>query len=143
MPLPARLPGVDLTDIFYLHGFASSAKSTKAAYFAERLRARGLSLRCPDFNEPDFRSLTITRMLDQLARDLDGIGPAAIVGSRKLRRFDRCPLFFFIPPENALLDLSGCGFHPKRQTTARELFGWRSCLSRVYEYEAALSDFDL
>jgi hypothetical protein len=68
--------------VFYLHGFASSAKSTKAAYFAERLRDRGVSLRCPDFNEPDFATLTMTRMLDQIARDLEDAGGAAsLIGS--------------------------------------------------------------
>jgi uncharacterized protein len=70
--------------VFYLHGFASSANSTKAAYFAERLRASGITLRCPDFNEPDFATLTMTRMLDQLNRDLpDGKTepPATLAGS--------------------------------------------------------------
>ena len=56
--------------IYYLHGFASSPRSKKAVYFAEQLRAHGLTLRCPDFNEPDFSSLTMTRMLDQLAADI-------------------------------------------------------------------------
>jgi pimeloyl-ACP methyl ester carboxylesterase len=70
-------------DVLYLHGFASSAASRKAAYLADRLRPFGIALRCPDFNEPDFRTLTMTRMLDRLGRelaDLDG-RPAALVGS--------------------------------------------------------------
>jgi pimeloyl-ACP methyl ester carboxylesterase len=56
--------------IYYLHGFASSARSKKAEYFGARLRAHGVALRCPDFNEPAFATLTLTRMLDQLAADL-------------------------------------------------------------------------
>jgi uncharacterized protein len=69
--------------VFYLHGFASSAKSTKAGYFAERLREHGIMLRCPDFNEPDFTTLTLTRMLDQLRTRLDESGerPATVIGS--------------------------------------------------------------
>jgi pimeloyl-ACP methyl ester carboxylesterase len=68
--------------IFYLHGFASSAKSTKAGFFAERLREHGAVLRCPDFNEPDFATLTLTRMLDQLGGELRrGDGPVALIGS--------------------------------------------------------------
>ncbi len=69
--------------LFYLHGFASSAQSKKAAYFAERLRAHGVTLRCPDFNEPDFPSLTMTRMLDRLAADIATIAPQpiALIGS--------------------------------------------------------------
>ncbi len=72
--------------VFYLHGFASSAHSTKAAYFAERLRASGITMRCPDFNEPDFAALTMTRMLDQLDRELpDGrTEPAATVAGSSL-----------------------------------------------------------
>ena len=54
--------------VFYLHGFASSARSTKAAFFAERLRPHGLELQCPDFNEPDFETLTVSRMLEQVDR---------------------------------------------------------------------------
>ena len=70
------------TPVFYLHGFASSAKSTKAGYFAERLRPYGIELRCPDFNEPDFASLTVTRMLDQLGRELGSVdAPAVLMGS--------------------------------------------------------------
>jgi pimeloyl-ACP methyl ester carboxylesterase len=64
--------------ILYLHGFASSSQSTKAAFFGERLRARGLHFSCPDFNEPDFRSLTMTRMLARVAREVDGANEAAV-----------------------------------------------------------------
>jgi pimeloyl-ACP methyl ester carboxylesterase len=69
--------------MFYLHGFASSPKSTKVGYFTEQLRAHGIELRCPDFNQPDFSTLTMTRMLDQLGAELarlDG-APAALFGS--------------------------------------------------------------
>jgi hypothetical protein len=71
--------------VFYLHGFASSARSTKAAYFEQRLRSLKIPFRCPDFNEPDFRSLTMTRMLGQLETELAGDGsssaPATLIGS--------------------------------------------------------------
>jgi pimeloyl-ACP methyl ester carboxylesterase len=67
--------------VFYLHGFASSARSTKAAYFAERLAPLGVPFRCPDFNEPDFRSMTMTRMLQQLDAELGDAPPAVLIGS--------------------------------------------------------------
>ncbi|HEY7172508.1 MAG TPA: YqiA/YcfP family alpha/beta fold hydrolase [Vicinamibacterales bacterium] len=69
--------------VFYLHGFASSSQSTKAAYFRERLQARNVPVITPDFNEPDFASLTMTRMLDQLGRELAAVddGPIALMGS--------------------------------------------------------------
>ena len=68
--------------VVYLHGFASSAGSTKAGYFGERLREHGLTLECPDFNRPDFRTLTMTRMLGQLAAVLEASDiPGTLIGS--------------------------------------------------------------
>lgn len=64
---------------FYLHGFASSPASTKAARFAERLGARGLAVHVPDLNEPDFSTLTITRMLDQVGRAIEALPPAPVM----------------------------------------------------------------
>jgi pimeloyl-ACP methyl ester carboxylesterase len=55
---------------YYLHGFASGAKSTKGGYLGDRLLEHGIRLRCPDFNEPDFATLTLTRMLDRLESEL-------------------------------------------------------------------------
>jgi hypothetical protein len=68
--------------VIYLHGFASGAGSTKAAFFAERLRAHGVECEAPDFNEPDFSTLTITRSLDRLHSALERRGePVALIGS--------------------------------------------------------------
>lgn len=81
MPLPDRLPGAAVT-VFYLHGFASSPKSTKAAYFMNLLQARGVETECLDFNAPDFRTLTFTRMLRQLEAAISRVsGPAVLMGS--------------------------------------------------------------
>ena len=69
--------------IFYLHGFASSPHSTKARMVAERLRAHGRLLHCPDFNEPDFSSLTVTRIIAQTRQAIAGLpaGPVVLIGS--------------------------------------------------------------
>jgi uncharacterized protein len=69
--------------IFYLHGFASSPKSTKVRYFSDRLWEHGINLRCPDFNQPDFSTLTLTRMLGQLATELGTLDGdrATLIGS--------------------------------------------------------------
>jgi uncharacterized protein len=67
---------------FYLHGFASSALSSKAAYFRARLAEHGITLDTPDFNLPDFSTLTITRMLQHVADALgNSVEPAVLIGS--------------------------------------------------------------
>ena len=68
---------------FYLHGFASSAKSSKAAFFAGRLRELGHALHTPDLNEPEFSTLTVTRMVDQAIDAIDALPPdrVALIGS--------------------------------------------------------------
>lgn len=69
--------------VFYLHGFASSARSSKAAFFAAKLAGYGIDLQTPDFNEPDFSTLTITRMIQQVCAGIDRLadGPVGLVGS--------------------------------------------------------------
>ena len=95
MPLPPGLPASALTDpraragpqaVFYLHGFASSPNGTKVGYFTQRLAEHGIGVRCPDFNEPDFTTLTLSRMLDQLGAELAAVdrarsGPVTLIGS--------------------------------------------------------------
>lgn len=72
-----------MTRVLYLHGFASSAGSSKAAFFAAKLAARGVRLGTPDFNEPDFSTLTITRMIEQVGRAIETAGSdrIALIGS--------------------------------------------------------------
>lgn len=70
-------------EVFYLHGFASSPEAGKASFLAERFGGRGIPLHAPDLNLPDFSTLTVTRMLDQLDRAIDARppGPVVLVGS--------------------------------------------------------------
>lgn len=65
--------------VFYLHGFASSARSSKAAFFADRLRRHGIELLTPDFNAPDFATLTVSRMIGQVTAAIDALPPAPVV----------------------------------------------------------------
>jgi pimeloyl-ACP methyl ester carboxylesterase len=76
-------PVVTPRHVFYLHGFASSPNSTKVGYFSDRLLERGIKVRCPDFNQPEFSTLTLTRMLGQLAAELEALDgePATLIGS--------------------------------------------------------------
>ena len=84
MPLPARLHAQAMRPhVLYLHGFASSPTSTKAAWLAERFRTFGIVMHCPDLNAPGFETLTITRMLDDLDRSAAALpdGPVVVFGS--------------------------------------------------------------
>jgi hypothetical protein len=68
--------------VFYLHGFVSSPRSTKVQYFMQMLARLGVNVRCPDFNEPDFRTMTMTRMLEQLGAALADVdGTSTLIGS--------------------------------------------------------------
>jgi len=68
--------------IVYLHGFASSAHSGKAAYLGQRFRAEGVEFHAPDLNLPDFSTLTVTRMLDQTRALIEAAtAPVTIIGS--------------------------------------------------------------
>lgn len=68
---------------FYLHGFASSPGSGKATFYRQRLAERGVAVAAPDFNLPDFQSLTVTRMLGQLDDAIDAVpaAPVVLIGS--------------------------------------------------------------
>jgi pimeloyl-ACP methyl ester carboxylesterase len=86
MPVPAGMPEDPVTrvgHVIYLHGFASSPESSKAQRFGRELAARGVSFDCPDLNQPEFRTLTVTRMLEQVRQAIDRApaAPIAIIGS--------------------------------------------------------------
>jgi pimeloyl-ACP methyl ester carboxylesterase len=68
--------------VLYLHGFASSPQSSKATFLSRKFTERGIRTIVPDLNEPSFSTLTITRMLQQVASSLAAAnGPFVVVGS--------------------------------------------------------------
>lgn len=66
--------------VVYLHGFASGPSSSKARYFAGRLRQAGVEVNIPDLAEGDFEHLTITRQLEVVEREAAG-QPVVLIGS--------------------------------------------------------------
>jgi pimeloyl-ACP methyl ester carboxylesterase len=66
--------------ILYLHGFASSPASSKARFFADRLRAAGAQVLIPDLAAGDFERLTITGQLRVIERETAG-RPVTLIGS--------------------------------------------------------------
>jgi uncharacterized protein len=82
LPLPTRLQGHDLMQVLYLHGFASSPDSSKAMFFSRKFAARGISTTVPDLNAPDFSTVTVTRMLQQVRNLLaTHADPVVVIGS--------------------------------------------------------------
>ncbi len=64
----------------YLHGFASSPRSSKAVAFQSALARAGIPLEVPALDEGDFQHLTISRQLALIERTLHG-EPVFLIGS--------------------------------------------------------------
>lgn len=65
--------------VFYLHGFLSSPRSSKAAWLAARLAGHGLPLHVPDLNAPDVATLTVSGMIAQAEQAVASWPPAPVV----------------------------------------------------------------
>ena len=65
--------------VVYLHGFASSPASSKAGFLERQFAESGIPFYCPNLNEPEFSTLTTSRMVDQVVRLVDGLGSGRVV----------------------------------------------------------------
>ena len=125
-------------NVFYLHGFASSARSSKATTFASRFRELGIELHTPDLNEPDFSTLTITRMATQVAAAIDALPrqPVVLIGSSlggflavqvALQRPEQVSQLVLLAPAldfggNRMRSLGGVGLEEWKRTNRLDVF---------------------
>ncbi len=66
----------------YLHGFASSPKSSKAQYLRDRFKSKEIDLNILDLNQGDFSNLTLTRQIEQtISAFPDSDIPITLIGS--------------------------------------------------------------
>jgi pimeloyl-ACP methyl ester carboxylesterase len=159
VPLPPRLQDEDLMRVFYLHGFASSARSSKASFFAAKLAERGVTLETPDLNEPDFSTLTVSRMIAQVAAAIDaGEGPVALMGSSlggfvavqaALQRPARVERLVLLAPAldfggNRMRELTGRGIEDWKATNKLDVFhyGYGRMIPVHYELYADARTYD-
>ena len=70
-----------LSQVLYLHGFASGPNSTKGGFFSQRFAELGVAVRRPDLNEDDFEGLRITRELELIEQVSRRIKPTLVMGS--------------------------------------------------------------
>lgn len=70
-----------MTRFVWLHGFASGPTSSKAQHVRARLAKRGVELAVPDLNQPAFRDLTVSRMLEQVDAIARGADRLVLFGS--------------------------------------------------------------
>lgn len=66
--------------VIYLHGFASSPRSSKAQYFHRKLTERGVEVEIPRLDAGDFEHLTITGQLNVIEKTVEG-KPSVLFGS--------------------------------------------------------------
>jgi pimeloyl-ACP methyl ester carboxylesterase len=146
--------------VLYLHGFASSARSSKATFFGKKLWEAGINLQTPDFNEPDFSTLTITRMVDQVLGILDAHPEerAVLIGSSlgafvavqvAVARPDRVRSLILLAPAldfggNRMKSLGDVGIEEWKRTNRLEVFhyGFGRVMPVRYELYADARRYD-
>lgn len=146
--------------VLYLHGFASSAQSSKAAFFRSKLSAHGVEVHTPDFNAPDFSTLTVSRMLGQVHDVIQALppGPVTLIGSSlggfvavhaALREAGRIDRLVLLAPAldfggNRMRALGDRGIEEWRRTNRLDVFhyGFGRLVSVHYELYADAARYD-
>lgn len=69
-----------MSNVLYLHGFASSPNSRKAVWFGARFQERGVAFSAPDLEQGDFGNLTISSMIGVVRQSAAG-NKVTLIGS--------------------------------------------------------------
>jgi uncharacterized protein len=69
-----------MTRVVYLHGFASSPKSSKAQFFKQRLNEEGMDVEIPRLDGGNFEALTVTSQLQIIDQTIAN-QPTVLFGS--------------------------------------------------------------
>ena len=146
--------------VLYLHGFASSARSSKAAFFAAKFRDAGIELHTPDLNLPEFSTLTVTRMVAQVLEIVDSraADPIVLIGSSlggfvavqaALARPSRVRSLILLAPAldfggNRMKSLGGVGLEEWRRSDRLDIFhyGYGRMMPVHYELYADATRYD-
>jgi pimeloyl-ACP methyl ester carboxylesterase len=149
-----------VTFVLYLHGFASSARSSKATFFARKFIDAGLECVTPDLNEPDFSTLTVTRMVEQVVRTIDSrpddrvvlmgssLGGFVAVQAAMARPASVRSLILLAPAldfgGNRMKSLGGVGIDEWKRTDRLDVFhyGYGRMLPVHYELYADATRYD-
>lgn len=67
--------------VIYLHGMGSSPLSGKAQFFKKKFSLKKIPITIPDYNLPDFTTLTVTRMVEQTLSLIQKKQKYVLVGS--------------------------------------------------------------
>ena len=70
-----------MSNILYLHGFASSPESTKAKFFYRNFAMIGGEVHTPDLARGNFEGLTITGQLEVIDQAVKELQPQIVMGS--------------------------------------------------------------
>jgi pimeloyl-ACP methyl ester carboxylesterase len=146
--------------VVYLHGFASSARSSKATFFAAKFRDAGIELQTPDLNLPEFATLTVSRMVAQVLEIIDSraADPIVLIGSSlgafvavqvALARPARVRSLILLAPAldfggNRMKSLGGVGLEDWKRSDRLDIFhyGYGRMMPVHYELYADATRYD-
>lgn len=132
----------------YLHGFASGPRSSKAQFLAQKFTEIGQELWIPDLNLGDFRTMTISKILNYLQTETSCAPALTVIGSSlggfiasqwAIRRPSIESLILLAPafrfPETLSVWLGAEAIHQWQTTGARQFFHYGDQQELALDYQ--------